>query len=575
MEIRLIGRPEILDDTGSVRPVRGHQSWALLARILMTQTPLSRRTLSVELFDSADDPLGALRWSLAALRRAFASREVLVGDPVVATLPVGTLVDVDELLAGRFDLARADALLEGIDPRCSPEFDTWLMVQRHRVAGRIDEMLHNEVIHQLSMGDAALAVDLATVAVQRNVYDEGAHVLLIKSLVRIGSHEAAAAHVRTTTDLFNDQLGRPPTPALRDAARPRLADPPPGVSTRAVVASLLESGLAALAAGAPEAGVELLRRASQESERAGDKHLAASCLYELGSALVHAVRSHDEEGAALLQQGVVLASEVGEHLIGAKALRELGYVEARAGRRPAADRHLEEALVLAGNDLDLLAGVHSVRAFNLGEWGRFEEAINEYSLALDLARYTGGTRRQAWTLGMGAWVHLAAEDHGEARVWTQTCLALIEATRWVAFRPWPVAVLAETELASGAVTSATRASLEEAFALSCRLGDPCWEGTTARMISLVHAADGQSEQARSWIDQALLRSQQSSATYASMLAPILATAAELSADAGDEVNSANHARALISLAARAHLDPYLARGVALLDHCRRAEQPGS
>ena len=90
VEIRLVGRPQILDDEGVVRPVRGHQSWALLARILMTERPLSRRELSAELFASAEDPLGALRWCLAGLRRALGSAEVLVGDPVRAALRDGT-----------------------------------------------------------------------------------------------------------------------------------------------------------------------------------------------------------------------------------------------------------------------------------------------------------------------------------------------------------------------------------------------------------------------------------------------------------------------------------------------------
>ena len=67
MDIRLIGKPAILADDGELRPVRGHQSWALLARILLAERPLSRRQLSAELFPSADDPLGAL---LLVSRRA-------------------------------------------------------------------------------------------------------------------------------------------------------------------------------------------------------------------------------------------------------------------------------------------------------------------------------------------------------------------------------------------------------------------------------------------------------------------------------------------------------------------------
>ena len=257
VEIRLVGRPRILDASGAERPVRGHQSWALLARILMTDRPLSRRELSAELYPYAQDPLGALRWCLAGLRRALGTAEAFMGDPVVPALPADVVLDLDDLDAGEFDLAQAAELLAGVEPRSAPEFDTWLMVQRHRVAGQIDATLRSEVRRQLSNGEASRAVDLATLGVQRAIYDEGAHVLLVQSLISMGAYEVAAEHVVTTTDLFSRELGHDPTPALRDAARPRLADPPPGVSRRAVVASLLGSGRAALAAGAAEAGVEL------------------------------------------------------------------------------------------------------------------------------------------------------------------------------------------------------------------------------------------------------------------------------------------------------------------------------
>ena len=177
-------------------------------------------------------------------------------------------------------------------------------------------------------------------------------------------------------------------------------------------------------------------------------------------------------------------------------------------------------------------------------------------------------------------MQLAAGDVPEARAWTDACLALTDTTRWVAFRPWPAAVLAETELADGLVTAATRASLDEAFALSCRLGDPCWEGATARMIALAHAADGELDVARSGSTRPCSAASTAPTTYAAVLAAILATAAELSAAAGDQDRTAHHARALIALAARAHLDHYLPQAVALLHRGRRPRtwvpgRPGS
>jgi DNA-binding SARP family transcriptional activator len=210
VEIRLLGRPAILDDAGASQPVRGHQTWALLARIVLTERPVSRRTLAAELFASAVDPLGALRWCLAGLRRAIGKRDEFCGDPVEPRLPAGTRIDVHELQAGRFDVAWVGELLEGIEPRCGPELDTWLLVQRQRVAGVLDGELRAAVLRELSAGDPARAVELATLGVQRAAFDERTHVLLVKSLVAAGAHAAAVAHVEETEELFRRELASSP-----------------------------------------------------------------------------------------------------------------------------------------------------------------------------------------------------------------------------------------------------------------------------------------------------------------------------------------------------------------------------
>lgn len=569
MEIRLIGRPAILDDAGIARPVRGHQSWALLARLLLSDRPLSRRMLCSELFPAAADPLGALRWCLAGLRKAIGSPAAFTGDPVVAALPDGAVVDVGELEAGRFDVDRAGELLDGIDPRSSFELDTWLMVHRQRIAAMIDSHVRASALQCLSAGNAERAVHLATIGVQRAILDERAHVVLVKSLVAAGSHAAAVRHVDDTAALFRAELGTEPTAALRDAARPRLAGSPPGVPRRAVAAALLESGQAALDAGATDAGLECLRRAADEADHAGDEHLAASCLLNLGIALVHSVRSHDDEGALLLQRSADMAEHLGAADIGANAARELAYVDALAGRRPAAQVHVNRARSLADGDDGLLAGVLAVDAFNLTDWGRYEQGRTTYARAVELARGTGATRREAWALGLGGWAHLVAGEVDAARAWIDQCLRLTSNIRWTAFRPFPVAVWAELELVGGAPPSSLRAGLEESFALSCSLADPCWEGATARAIALVCAADGDNPAALEWIERSRQRCLRETDVFEGLHAAILATQAELTLASGDEVGAQAAARSLIALSARAQMDGYLERGLALLNVQRR------
>ncbi|MBM3520276.1 MAG: SARP family transcriptional regulator, partial [Alphaproteobacteria bacterium] len=92
MRIRLLRKPAILNEAGESQNVRGHQAWALLARVVLARRPLERRMLAAELFADSVDPLGSLRWCLAALRKALNASDCLVGDPIELKLPPGTSV---------------------------------------------------------------------------------------------------------------------------------------------------------------------------------------------------------------------------------------------------------------------------------------------------------------------------------------------------------------------------------------------------------------------------------------------------------------------------------------------------
>src|SRR5262245_25055315 len=91
--IRLLGPPMIERDGEPTRPPRGRKAWALLGYLLLADRPPSRAHLAELLFADADDPLGALRWTLAELRRALGRPGVLTGDPV--TVAFGDEVTVD------------------------------------------------------------------------------------------------------------------------------------------------------------------------------------------------------------------------------------------------------------------------------------------------------------------------------------------------------------------------------------------------------------------------------------------------------------------------------------------------
>lgn len=566
--IRLIGRPEISVD-GATANVRGHKPWALLARLLLAERPLARRQLAQELFPDAEDPLGSLRWSLAALRRALGSSGSLTGDPIELDLPPGTTVDLWTLAGGEIDGVALDApLLESVDPQSGPELDCWLLTERERVAGLVDAQLRRQIIGATSTGNHDQAIALAQVAVGRRPLDEGAHVLLVSALSAASRHAAAEQHAAAAEALLRREVGVEASPALRSAARRAIADPPPGVSTAVVAQSLLDSGVAALSAGAVDAGLECLRRAVSEAERAGDRSLQARGLFELGSALVHSVRGYDDEGALLLGRVIDLADDLGDAGLSSSALRELGYIDALAGRRPTAAVYLDRALELAGDDAESLAGVHAIIGFNLVDWGRKPDGLAHYEQSIELAEAADKPRRLAWALGIGAWGRLINGDLPGARSWLHRCLELVDDERWLAFRPWPLAILGEVDLRSGRDPAAVRIDQEHVFALSVQLADPCWEGVSARSIALACAAASDHGAALNWIRDGHRRCRRHLDTFVGMEGWILATDAQLSLAAGHAERGESVARELLAVAARAHMDDLVSEAITLIDLAR-------
>lgn len=559
--IKLLGKPAILDGDGRSQAVRGHQAWALLARVVLARQPLDRRTLAAELFSESVDPLGSLRWCLASLRKALNSSDCLVGDPIESRLPH----EVDVLLLERdsLDAEYMEPLLSGIDPQCSPEFSTWLLVERARIAGVIDGRVRRETMRALAIQDYDRAIRLAELAVSRDVYNEAAQVLLVKGLALAGKAEAASKHVEAIERLFIDELGAAPSRALRSAARLSVVSPPGGVSAAAHVKSLIRSGEAALIAGAPDAGIENLRQAVSQAERTGDKYLFSSAMLELGKSLIHAIKGFDDEGAILLRQCTEIAVSQGYGPIAAAGFKELGYAEARAGRRPLADQYLQTALGFA-EDADALAGVHAIMGFNLVDWGKVGSGLEHYGISLEHARKNGNRRGEIWTLGIGAWGQLAAGDLDNAEAWLRACVRLVDEVNWLAFRPWPIALLAETRLRRQAASTDLYAPLEEAYALSRQLGDTCWEAATARSLGLAFSAAGNLAIAAQWLDEAHRHCVRETDIFVGLQVEIIANRVEANRRLGRTDVAQSLSREWVALAARAHMDAHVERAAAFL-----------
>jgi len=512
--VRLLGQPRI--DNAPGRPCqvpRGKKSWALLARVALAERAVARGELAGELFGDADDPLGALRWCLADLRRCCGDPRLLRGDPVSLT-PGSLWLDVWALWDGCLPAAEIGGeLLAGAEPRNCPSFDMWLMLARGRCAARSMEELRQAALRSMAEGKAEAAAEAAGRAAGLDPLDEGAQELFLRTLVAAGHPARATVHLASCEAAFARE-GLVPSAALRAAARPPAAAPATGLRAAVVAGSLRRAGTAALDAGSADAGIETLRRAAEEAARAKDGLLHADVLRTLGSALVHSVRGFDGEGAVVLHRALAAAKAAGSKSLVAEILRELAFVDVQAGRHTSAGRALQEASAeaAAADDPALHAGLLAVRGMNEADLGHHEVAARLLTQSARTARSAGRSRQEAWSTGVLARSLLLAGQVNQARAAAEHSIEICDRERWNAFLPWPQALRAHCLAAAGQWDQA-RDDAEQAFALACQLGDPCWEGIAGRAIAVVALHDSRGTAAVEWITDAQRRCDRVSDRY--------------------------------------------------------------
>ncbi len=506
VRVRLLGHPRFEDAAGQPRqPLRGQKSWALLGRVALADRPMTRSELAAELFGEADDPLGALRWCLADLRRGCQDPQLLRGDPV--TLTAGSLwLDVLALWEGSLPAAETGGeFLAGVEPRNCPAFDMWLMLARGRCAARSMEELRQAALRLLTAGDAEAAAELAGRAAALDPLDESAQELFLRALVAAGHPARAAVHLAACEAALARE-GVVPSPALRAAALASPGAPAAGLRAGSVARSLLRAGTAALDAGSADAGIETLRRAADEAERAKDPLLHADVLRTLGAALVHSVRGFDGEGAVVLHRALTAARAADSQRLAADILRELAFVDLQAGRHTSAARALAEATALAeaAGDPMLTARNLAIRGMNEADLGHHDTAATLLAASAQTAGSAGSVRQDAWSTGVMARSLLLAGHVDQAREAAERSIELCERERWNAFLPWSQAMRAHCLIEAGQQGQAGD-DAEQAFALACQLGDPCWEGMTGRALALLALHAGDSAAAERWIIDARRR----------------------------------------------------------------------
>lgn len=489
--VQLLGRPCIHGAPNGYQ-MRSRKSWALLTYLLLSERPPTRSQLATLLFEQADDPLGALRWGLAEIRRALGGEAVIGGDPVVLRLPPHTVVDVDVITRDSWVHAiqmpaLGSQLLEGLTFRGAAGFESWLLSEQRRLGAATEAILHEAALGSLARGAFDTAIGYAVRLLALTPLDENHHALLIRLYRMAGDEAAAERQFVTCTELLQRELGVQPGGGVRAALREIRVDRV-GPADLASVRAALESGRAAVSAGAMETGADSLRTAVRLADRVGDPELRVSCRLVLAEALIHSLRGFDEEGLAALQAADDIALARDDRRAVAEARSELGYVDFLRGRYDRARAWLSQAVDFGADAPLVTAKATTYLGSVASDQGWYGDALSLLHDGVSMSQEAGDVRRVAYGRAMLGRAYLLLGELGPAAEHLDAAIALATDDHWLSFVPWPQAWRGEVELACGDVGGAA-ALLEQAFARACRLGDPCWEGMGARGLALVADAN--------------------------------------------------------------------------------------
>ncbi len=301
-EVRVLGELQAVRDGRPQALPTSRKTRALLGYLAITRRAHARSKLCDLLWDDADDPRGALRWSLSRLRRALGADALHADRSHVAW--AGGPTDLDRLVAlaprsGPAPAATVDEvlglvrgeLLEGDDLPSHLTWQSWLTAEREAAYG-----LHQRVLAQLwhQLDDPEVALAVARQWVQRSPLSEEPHAAVARSLAALGRIGEAFDQLERCRDLFREELGVAPSGAAVVARRelaasrsatpvasvpaavaPAAAAPPPFVGRDRELADLHEVPEAlCLVLGEPGIGKSaLLGRAAAQAAQHGERVL--------------------------------------------------------------------------------------------------------------------------------------------------------------------------------------------------------------------------------------------------------------------------------------------------------------
>jgi DNA-binding SARP family transcriptional activator len=509
IRIQLLGRP-LVEVDGERRQLAGRKPWALLAFLLLESTGPSRRELADRAWPEADDPLAAVRWALLQVRRAIAAALVEEVDGRFAIADRATFeVDIDALVAGRADpenvnVLVAGELLEGFAFDDAPDLDRWLTLQRSRLrSASAETLLWAATV--LAPTDPGRAGVLAERAAALDPFDDAVHELIVDCHVRQGDRPGARSYVERVRRLYRAELGED-APATISRPLERASGPRGGAGSErpssptlpgAVEARvLLDLARVRLEAGDYDSAVGLGRRAAIDATGSGDGSLEARATVDLATTLAHTIRGRDREAETLLRTALQLARALDDRQLESEVEREIGYLHFLGADYGAAEAALGRAILLGIQVGDRLAVGRARTILGACQSDRADFAVAEATLrsAIEELAAAGDERWYAYAMSFLARLQIRTGRSTLGLASATSSIAKARNSGWFALLPWPIAMLGESQLATGEIRAASE-TFGEAYALAREIDDPCWLAISLRGMALVAQREGDTTKA--------------------------------------------------------------------------------
>jgi DNA-binding SARP family transcriptional activator/tetratricopeptide (TPR) repeat protein/DNA polymerase III delta prime subunit len=219
LKLRFLGEIAIERGERSLELPQSRKTRALLAYLVLNRRPQRRDRLCSLFWDVADDPRGALRWSLSRLRPLVdgSKRQRLVTDREHVSFDCdGVWVDVlavrdqakalasnasTKALKAMAELFRGE-FLEGLELPDFDEFQAWCIAEREQ-SRRLRVELLTEIVERLS-ADRGAALPYAKALVQTDPLNETAHASLVGLLLAEGRGKEARQQYETGLRLLKE-----------------------------------------------------------------------------------------------------------------------------------------------------------------------------------------------------------------------------------------------------------------------------------------------------------------------------------------------------------------------------------